>query len=107
MQNNPTKKRGKNSKRGSTNNKRRLEVFAKAGTSSGADWGACSPDLMQGVVTLMTSMGGAVIFGLSREKGSYNLTLLLEGHKETLWFNGDAELDQELRDVLELLESMV
>jgi hypothetical protein len=34
------------------------------------------------------------------------MTLLLDGGRETLWFNGDANLDDELLNVLGILDSM-
>jgi len=96
----------KSGKRGSTNNKARLGAFARSSESTGADWGGCSPEWVQSVVLGITRLGGAVIFGLSRDGGSYNLTLLLGGEKETLWFNGNAILDEELRDVVATLDAM-
>ena len=94
------------SKRGSTNNKGRLEAFGKGREGSDADWGGCAPEKLQGVVTGITELGGAVTIGLSRDKGAYSLTLLLDGDRETLWFYRDADLDDELDDVIGKLESM-
>ncbi len=83
----------KDAKRGSTNNSNRLEAFAKSSHTTGADWGTCSPEKIHGVVMAITELGGAVTFGLSRDNGAHMLTLLLDGHRETLWFNGDSDLD--------------
>lgn len=96
------KKRG----RGSVNNAKRLDAFKARREGSGADWGGCSPDKIQGVVEAITNMGGAVTFGLSRDQGAHSLTLLLDGSRETLWFNGSADLDSELTSVLGLLATM-
>ena len=86
--------------RGSTDNRKRLAAFARGGDSSGADWGGCDPARLQGVIASITALGGAVTFGLSRDKGAHSLTLLLDSEKQTLWFNGGADLDEELDDVL-------
>lgn len=97
----------KKGKRGSTNNKSRLDAFKKGSGHTGADWGGCDPAKLQGVIVGITELGGAVIFGLSRDRGAHLLTLLLDEQKETLWFNGDAELSDELEHVMGTLEAMV
>lgn len=94
------------SKRGSANNKNRLDAFAKKTPESFAGWGTCHSELMLGVVTTITELGGAVTFGLSRDNGSHMLTLLLDGKRSTLWFNGDADLNDELNGVIETLVTM-
>lgn len=90
-------------KRGTVNNARRLAAFGERRGGSDADWGSCNPHLLQAVVVKITGMGGAITLGLSRDKGAHSLTLLLDGDKETLWFNRDAALDAELEMVLETL----
>lgn len=96
----------RSSGRGSVNNKNRLEAFAKSSKSSGADWGTCDPRKLLGVVEAITRLGGAITIGLSRDMGAHSLTLLLDGSRETLWFNADADLDQEMQDVIGKLESL-
>lgn len=93
-------------KRGSVNNRARLDSFATHKGKGSADWGACDPVLFHAVVVEITGMGGAITFGLSRDLGAHFLTLLLDKEKETLWFNGDADLSRELQDVLGKLEVM-
>jgi len=92
--------------RGSTNNEKRLAAFSRGGKNTGADWGACDPAKLQGVIEGITALGGAVTFGLSRDQGAHSLTLLLDSEKQTLWFNGSADLDVELDNVMGLLEAM-
>lgn len=92
--------------RGSVNNNSRLAAFSKRSASSGADWGGCDPRWLQAVVVAITAMGGAVTLSLSRDGGAHGLTLLLDGDRQTLWFNGDADLDVELEAVYETLNSM-
>lgn len=107
MQNNAksTEQKGK-SGRGSVKNSARLEAFADRRGKGSADWGGCDPERLQAVLVGITGLGGAVTFGLSRDQGAHSLTLLLDNSRTTLWFNGDADLDEELAEVLGLLESM-
>lgn len=96
----------KKKQRGSVNNMRRLDTFAKATPSSGADWGGCNAEKLQGVIMQITRLGGACTFGMSRDQGAHSLTLMLDGQRETLWFNAGAVLDDELDDVMGKLEAM-
>lgn len=100
------KDREKPKKRGSTRNPDRLAAFARASNSTGADWGGCDAIGVQAVVVAITELGGAVTFGLSRDKGAHSLTLLLDGSRQTLWFNGDANLGEELEGVKQTLDAM-
>jgi len=97
---------GRGGKRGSVNNAKRLEAFVGRKDKGSADWGGCDAKWMQEVITGITSLGGAVTFALSRDRGAYSVTLLLDGDKQSLWFNGDAELDDELEEVAAVLETM-
>jgi len=92
--------------RGSTRNFDRLSAFAGREGTGQADWGACDPARLQTVLVKITELGGAVTFGLSRDMGAHSLTLLLDGNRQTLWFNGNADLDQELLGVAEILGVM-
>lgn len=94
------KKRGK---RGSVRNDRRLDALAQRRMGEKADWGGASPERIQAVIVNATVLGGAVTFGTSRDGGAYSVTVMLDGHRETLWFNGDSELDEELQAVIEVL----
>ncbi len=106
MQNNPDTSGRGGKKRGTTRNADRLAVFARGGGGSGADWGDCDPERIQWVITGITSKGGAVTFGLSRDRGAHFMTLLLDNGKQTLWYNGDANLDDELKAVVDHIEAM-
>lgn len=98
--------REKKHKRGSVNNNNRLEAFASGSANAGADWGGCDPERLSSVVVKITGLGGAITFGLSRDGGAHSLTLMLDGSRETLWFNGGADLDDELKSVAEKLDAM-
>lgn len=93
-------------KRGSVNNAKRLAGLTGGTKTSGADWGNCDPRWLAGVVVQITAKGGACTFGCSRDGGAHSLTLLLDGERETLWFNGDADLDAELERVYTYLDSL-
>ncbi len=92
--------------RGSVRNKDRLEAFGRPSSNGKADWGTASEDLVASVVVLVTALGGAVIFGTSRDGGAHLLTLMLDDKRKTLWFNGDSELDDELRPVVDTLSQL-
>lgn len=106
MQNNEKGSQKSKKVRGSVRNDNRLSAFANANSGDGADWGACAPERIQTVVVAITGLGGAVTFGLSRDKGAHSLTLLLDHNRETLWFNGGADLDEELDGVAATLSTL-
>jgi len=97
---------GKGGKRGSVNNASRLDIFSERTADGGADWGDCSSPMVLAVITGITELGGAVTFSLSRNQGAYGLTLLLDKERQTLWFNGDADLDDEMEKVIATLDTM-
>lgn len=105
-QNNAAKSGGATKKRGSVRNDDRLEAFARGSKKGSADWGGCDPDWVLAVILAITSMGGAVTFGLSRDKGAHSMTLLLDGERATMWFNGDADLNEELEAAVGTLKAM-
>lgn len=92
--------------RGSTDNARRLDAFVGRAQTGNADWGSCDSRWLQAVVVKVTGLGGAVTFGLSRDQGAHSVTLLLDSERQTLWFNGDADLDEELEQVAAVLDTM-
>lgn len=106
MQNNENDGKKAKSVRGTVRNDNRLRAFAAASEGSGGDWGACDPKRMQAVVVGITRLGGAATFGLSRDQGAHSLTLLLDQNKQTMWFNGGADLDEELDAVAATLSGL-
>jgi hypothetical protein len=96
----------KRKRRGTVQNTARLDAFKEQRGATQASWGSCSPKGLQQVICAITEMGGAITIGLSRDLGAHSMTLLLDGGRETLWFNGDANLDDELLNVLGILDSM-
>lgn len=106
MQNNQRSPGKVKKSRGSVRNLDRLQAFTRGGQTGQADWGGCAPNLVQAVVVGITALGGAVTFGLSRDLGAHSLTLLLDGQRQTLWFNGGADLDTELQTVVDTLSQL-
>jgi hypothetical protein len=98
------RERGKG--RGSVKNSARLAAFGRGASSGEASWRDCECSLLQAVVVTITALGGAITFGLSRDQGAYSLSLILDDHRETLWFNGGSDLDDELKSVLGKLEAI-
>jgi len=55
------------------------------GIGGGADWGAVDPRLLCELVSTVTSRGGAVRFGYSRDGGAYALGLYYGGSSKTVY----------------------
>ena len=93
--------------RGSVNNKSRLGAFTEARDKrGGADWASADPRWLAGVVVACTRRGIGVTFGMTRDGGAYALTLYDRGERETLYFNGDAVLDDELEIVYHTIDAL-
>lgn len=97
----------KKPKRGSVNNNGRLTALLgnRQDKSRRADWGGADPRWIQAVIVAVTVAGGAVTFSCSRDGGAHGLTLMLDGERASLWFNGDADLDAELEQVFHTFET--
>lgn len=95
------------SKRGTVNNSGRLSALlgARNGAARKADWGGCDPRWIAAVIIAVTNAGGAVTFSVSRDGGAHGLTIMLDGERASLWFNGDADLDAELEQVFHTFET--
>ena len=92
--------------RGTTKNSDRLAAFAEGGKKGSADWVTCDAERLLSVVVGITTLGGAVTFGMSRNEGAYSVTLLLDDKRKTMWFNGDADVDEELQAIVSTLASL-
>jgi len=93
-------------KRGSVDNAGRLQKLlnGKGNQTGKADWSAADPRWIAGVVVVVTRLGGAVSFGYSRDMGAYSCSIMLDGDRETLWFNGGADIDSELEAVYAMFD---
>lgn len=92
--------------RGTTRNNSRLDAFTGGRKKGSADWGSADPQRLLAAVVKITALGGAITFGLSRDEGAHSLTLLLDDSRATMWYNGDADLDECLDDVVARLEAI-
>lgn len=100
------KRKGSGS-RGSVKNGERLRNLFNHGEGRRADWGSVDPGAIASTVEAVTGRGGAISFGTSRDGGAYSVTLFLDGERETLWFNGDADVEGELENIRVLIGSLV
>lgn len=98
------KKNGKG--RGSVKNSERLSALFTGGGKGMADWDTVNPAWLHAVVVRMSRIGGAATFGVSRDGGAYMLTLLLDGDRQVLWFNGDADVNAELENACYLIDTL-
>lgn len=71
-----------------------------------ADWGDVHPERLQHVVLACTRLGGAVSFGLSRDKGAFNLTIFLDGDRRTIWLRPDEPVEEKLLEVALMLDQL-
>ncbi len=97
---------GKSKKRGSVKNADRLADFGNRTGQGSAEWASCDEKWLKAVVVAITTMGGAITVGLSRDQGAHFLTLMLDDSRKTLWYNGDSDLNEELRVVHAMLDAM-
>ena len=81
------------------------ELFSGDGGGA-ADWGNASPALVLDIIVAMSSTGGAVTFGLSRDGGAYMLTFLLDGSRKTEWLPQDGALDGWLENAAYLIRTL-
>ena len=56
---------------------------------------------------MVTRLGGVVGFGCSGDVGADSLSIMLDGDRETLWFNGGADIDAELEGVYATFETAI
>jgi len=97
----------KRNKRGSVNNERRLAALGGKSESKGeADWGTIAPAWVHAVVVAATLKGAAISFSLARNGGAYGVCVLLDGDRQQLWFNQDADVEAELERVFHFFESL-
>lgn len=97
----------KKASRGKTNVARSLEGLGQGkGPSGGADYAEADFALIAGIIIETTRRGGAASFGLSRDKGAYNVTIFLDGDRKTIWINGSDDLNAELEKILHYMASL-
>lgn len=98
-----TSKRAGGAARGSVNNASRLAgIQVKEADASGkATWESADPRWIAAVVIHCTLHGMEISFLISKSGAAHGIKLyeFETGERRTLWFNQDAELDNELEQV--------
>lgn len=98
----------KGKKRGSVNNASRLAAFGATTEKpqGNADWGSADPRWIAAVVVAATLARMEVSFAITKDGGAHGMKLYdyATGERVQLWFNGDANLDQELEQVWQKLQ---
>lgn len=68
----------------------------KRGSSAPIDWSAIASDVIAGLVIAVTSQGGAVRFGLSRDSTALAVGILGDGEPYTEWFRPSDDVEADL-----------
>lgn len=69
-----------------------MERFEQATQGEQPDWGRIDPELIWRLLQKCTQNDGAVMFGYSRDGGSYSLKIYAGGEPRKAYFHKDAEL---------------
>ncbi len=76
-------------------------------SSSGtADWVSADAATLHRAVATATNAGGALRFGYTRDGGAYNVGIYGDGEPYTEYIRPDEDIDQVLRSIIELFESI-
>ncbi len=102
---------GDNSRKGKSRGKSdvpgKLDGLGGTGGRVGsADWGAADSKWIHGVIVAVTKHGGLVSFGMSRDQGAYNLTILLDGDRRVIWVSSSEDIDLKLEQVYEFFNTL-
>lgn len=77
------------------------------GRSKGiADWGTADASLVVRAIERASFTGGAIRFGYSRDGGAYSVGIYGDGEPYTEFCKPSEDLDDFLRDIIELYESI-
>lgn len=71
----------------------------KRGSSEPVSWEAVDSDIVAGLVIAVTSQGGAVRFGLSRDGTALAVGILGDGEPYTEWFRPSDDIEGNLVDM--------
>jgi hypothetical protein len=69
-------------------------------------WDEATPALIADVCVSISRIGGAVLFGGSRDGGALLVTLHLDGDKKNIWIRVSDDVDGELRYIIEKLRAL-
>lgn len=97
----------KGKSRGKVSVTRSLEGLGSgAGSFGPADYLEVNFDFVRGILVEITRRGGAVSFGLSRDRGAFNVTLFLDGTRKTVWISTSEDVDGKLEEILHFVASL-
>jgi len=77
-------------------------VSEAQGDAIEADWRTVDPNLLLGAVYAYTRFGGAVLFGTSRDRVLFSVSVYAGGEKATKWFHCLKEFEG-LQDYLRMI----
>lgn len=94
----------KKKSRGATNVTRSLDGLGSAqGQPGSASYDLADGGLLFGIIIQISKRGGAVSFGLSRDRGAYNVTLFLDGTRKTVWISSSEDVNAKLEEIFHYL----
>lgn len=97
----------KKTKRGATNVARSLDGLGSPERApGGADYAEADFTWIAGIIVEITRRGGAASFGLSRDKGAFNVTLFLDGNRKTVWISSSDDLNAKLEEIVHYLAAL-
>lgn len=98
-------KKGKS--RGKANVARSLAGLGQApGRSGDADWRQADFSWLAGIIIEATRRGGMAAFGLSRDRGAYQVSIWMDGEKAVVWIGQGEDLNAKLEEIVHYLASL-
>lgn len=80
---------------------RRIRRTNRGTGIEGADWGEAKADLIQQAITLITKVGCAVQFGLTKDQGAYVIRIVGDGEPYNEFIRPTEDIDLYLTGVIE------
>lgn len=74
--------------------------------ASKADWGGADPAKVLDVIQIISSKGGAIRFGYTRDGGAYAIGLYMGGQGDTIYVRPSEDIDRYLSDLAEDLRDL-
>lgn len=71
-----------------------------------ADWGTVTGKVLVDLVQVVSSAGGAVRFGYTRDGGAYSVGIYLDDDRETFYFKPADDLDDAIGQLTEMLRNV-
>jgi len=77
---------------------RRKRRKSKDVATETADWGSVSPQLISDLIAIVTSQGGAISFGYTRDGGAYYLSYFMDGQSDKTYIRPTEGIEDTLAD---------